>query len=87
MVLPSLLLLLLQLELPLRVYGDLHGQLVDLLDFFGSFGWPEDLISGLGCSLLFLGDFVDRGIFSCEVLLLLLSFKVLVSAPCPHLAT
>ncbi|VUZ94346.1 serine/threonine protein phosphatase 8, putative [Plasmodium vivax] len=29
-----------QVELPCKVFGDLHGNVLDLLDFFNMYGWP-----------------------------------------------
>lgn len=64
--------------LPCRVYGDIHGQLLDLLEFFNAFSWPDkrrgDVFS---MNYVFLGDFVDRGNYSCDVICLLFSLKIL----------
>merc|ERR1719261_1473747 len=64
--------------LPCRVYGDIHGQLLDLLEFFNAFSWPDkrrgDIFS---MNYIFLGDFVDRGAYSCDVVCLLFSLKIL----------
>lgn len=54
------------------VVGDLHGQYKDLHKIFDLTGEPCP-----GRHYLFNGDFVDRGVYSCEVMLLLLSFKLL----------
>ena len=51
--------------------GDTHGQYYDLLNIFDSFCYPSETNP-----YLFNGDFVDRGSFSLEVVLLLLTFKV-----------
>lgn len=69
---------LVQVPLPCRVYGDIHGQLLDLLEFFNAFSWPDkrrgDIFS---MNYVFLGDFVDRGNYSCDVISLLFSLKIL----------
>lgn len=72
---------LVEVAFPCRVYGDIHGQLLDLLEFFNAFSWPDkrkgDIFS---MNYVFLGDFVDRGAYSCDVITLLFSIKVLY--PC-----
>eukprot|EP00002_Diphylleia_rotans_P021449 TRINITY_DN4173_c0_g1_i1.p1 TRINITY_DN4173_c0_g1~~TRINITY_DN4173_c0_g1_i1.p1 ORF type:complete len:453 (+),score=100.92 TRINITY_DN4173_c0_g1_i1:71-1429(+) len=54
------------------VCGDVHGQYYDLLNIFRLNGLPSEQNP-----YLFNGDFVDRGSFSVEVIVLLLAFKVL----------
>ncbi|CAM9623025.1 unnamed protein product [Pylaiella littoralis] len=61
----------LELKAPIKIVGDLHGQFFDLVSMLENCGAPRD-----GSSYLFLGDYVDRGEFSCEVLLYLLALKV-----------
>jgi len=72
---------LVEVPLPCRVYGDIHGQLLDLLEFFNAFSWPDkrrgDIFS---MNYVFLGDFVDRGAYSCDVICLLFSLKILYPA-------
>ena len=51
------------------VIGDIHGNLRDLLRLLAS-------IETMQIKLLFLGDYVDRGSFSIEVLILLFAMKV-----------
>ena len=63
--------MLLELEAPLRVCGDIHGQYYDLLRVFEHCGFP-----GEGTQYLFLGDYVDRGKQSIETICLLLAYKI-----------
>jgi len=61
--------MMLELDAPMRVAGDVHGQFYDLLRIFEYGGPPEDM------NYLFLGDYVDRGKNSIETVTLLLAFK------------
>jgi len=54
----------------LTVCGDTHGQYFDLLEIFRLNGFPTPKHA-----YLFNGDFVDRGSWSCEIALLLYSYK------------
>lgn len=60
---------------PCKVFGDIHGQLRDLLLLFRAFSFPGD--RGSPC-FVFNGDFVDRGDHQLEVIGLLLALKVLM---------
>ncbi|CAK0821128.1 unnamed protein product, partial [Prorocentrum cordatum] len=62
-----------------KVYGDIHGQFVDLMRLFARYKAPTDGEGGDLDSMdyLFLGDFVDRGAFSLETVVLLFALKVL----------
>lgn len=53
------------------VVGDIHGNIDDLLRIFEKCGYPPE------SNYLFLGDYVDRGNNSSEVIVLLLCLKVL----------
>lgn len=56
----------------ITVCGDIHGQYYDLLNIFKLNGIPSK-----ENPYLFNGDFIDRGSFSVEVIVTLLSWKVL----------
>ena len=50
--------------------GDVHGQFYDVKEIFRLGGHPDST------KYLFLGDYVDRGIYACEVLLVLFALKI-----------
>ena len=62
--------MLVELEAPLHVCGDIHGQYYYLLRIFEHCGYPDDY------NYLFLGDYVDRGKQSLETVCLLLCYKI-----------
>jgi serine/threonine-protein phosphatase 2B catalytic subunit len=61
---------LVQVEEPICVVGDIHGQYYDMLNMISKAGEPGTL------NYLFLGDYVDRGIMGIEVCLLLFAIKL-----------
>ncbi|EFP05963.1 hypothetical protein CRE_04914 [Caenorhabditis remanei] len=60
----------LEIEHPLTIVGDIHGQLDALIRYFDAVGYPPKV------QFLFLGDYVDRGAKALEVSLLLFCYKV-----------
>eukprot|EP00434_Breviolum_minutum_P029510 symbB.v1.2.026094.t2/scaffold2583.1/size75752/3 len=66
---------------PVKVFGDIHGQLRDLLLLFHFYGRPDDDEDEEGddepMSYVFNGDWVDRGRHQLEVMLLILSLKIM----------
>lgn len=62
---------LLELESPVKVTGDFHGQYYDMLRLFEIAGGPPPINK-----FLLIGDFVDRGKQSIETMCLLMAYKI-----------
>jgi len=62
--------MILELEAPLKLCGDIHGQFHDLLRIFEHAGKPPE------ADYLFLGDYVDRGKKSIECVCMMFAYKL-----------
>ena len=60
----------LELQAGIVIVGDLHGNIDDLIRIFERLRYPP------ATRYLFLGDYVDRGIYGLEVMLLLFALKI-----------
>lgn len=67
---------------PTKIFGDIHGQYSDLMRFFYMLGGPcnPEIEGGIDeedpYSYIFLGDYVDRGSHSLETICLLMALKL-----------
>jgi len=68
---------LIRVEAPCKIFGDIHGQIFDLVQFFRQYGSPSHHVGDMNlCNYVFAGDFVDRGAYSLEVLTVLMCLKI-----------
>ncbi|KAL3985323.1 Serine/threonine-protein phosphatase PP1-delta [Acanthocheilonema viteae] len=61
---------LIEVDVPIKVVGDIHGQYEDMHKLFGIIGKVPDV------KMIFLGDYIDRGPQSIETIVYLLCLKV-----------
>ena len=61
---------LLAVPAPTKIVGDIHGQFSDLVRLLECGGHPPDQ------TYIFLGDYVDRGNYGVECMMLLLCYKI-----------
>lgn len=66
----------LQLSSPIYVFGDIHGNYTDLMRFSKLVGMHK-APHAMPARYLFLGDYVDRGDYSVEVVAYLFAMKIL----------
>lgn len=70
-----------------HIFGDIHGQFASLEHVLSSVGWSSDdiiITTGVedheppfgGAVLVFAGDYIDRGLYGVECLLLLFALKI-----------
>lgn len=61
---------------PVKIFGDIHGQYVDLMRFFDIWKSPSEAGDIQAFDYLFLGNYVDKGRYSLEVICLLFALKL-----------
>ena len=63
---------------PVKIIGDIHGSYIDLMRFFDIWKSPTDSNNGdiHAFDYLFLGNYVDKGQYSLEVICLLFALKL-----------
>lgn len=67
----------LNLTAPIKIFGNINGHFSSLISIFESFGYPDDSFGDIERNdYLFLGDYVDRGSQSLDVICLLFALKL-----------
>eukprot|EP00758_Cryptobia_borreli_P008143 Tbor_TRINITY_DN5361_c0_g1::TRINITY_DN5361_c0_g1_i1::g.4507::m.4507/K01090/E3.1.3.16; protein phosphatase len=70
--------LFLRLQSPCTVFGDIHGNFADMMFFLQKvIAFDDIMLKYTTTSLLFLGDYVDRGALSLECVMYLMALKVI----------
>lgn len=64
------------IKTPVKVFGNIHGNFIDLMRFFDIWKSPCELGDIENFAYIFLGNFVDRGKFSLETICLLMALKI-----------
>ncbi|OMJ68803.1 hypothetical protein SteCoe_33644 [Stentor coeruleus] len=68
-----------RMRAPVKIFGSLNGQYIDLLRIFENYGEPSEHLGDgdiESFDYLFLGDYIDRGSRSLETICLLMALKV-----------
>lgn len=65
--------MLVEIEAPVKIFGDVHGQYFDLFRLLEIAGYPDGISNQ---KYLFIGDYVDRGKQSIETVCLLMAYKI-----------
>jgi len=64
------------LKPPIKVFGNIYGDYIDLMRFFDIWKSPSESGDIQAFDYVFLGNYVDRGAFSLEVICLLMALKL-----------
>lgn len=64
------------IKTPVKVFGNIHGNYIDLMRFFDIWKSPSEQGDIENYAYIFLGNFVDRGKFCLEVVCLLMALKI-----------
>ena len=64
------------LKPPIKVFGNIHGDYIDLMRFLDIWGTPSENGDIDRFDYLFLGNYVDKGCHSLEVICLLMALKL-----------
>lgn len=65
-----------EIKPPIKVFGSIHGNYADLMRFFDIWKSPSEQGDIHGYDYVFLGNYIDRGSCSLEVICLLIALKI-----------